>query len=257
MDVQALWDDELPPERAEQVRAHAHACSGCRSELRSLQRYAAALRDGDPVEAVPALVVQQLKHDLLRRASEDLRSVSPTPAVARRRPWTGWLWLAGGAAAGATALAVAVAVPHLLQRAPDRLPKKVAVRPPVELPQAPEAVKPATVPDEIPRPRLAGPSPRPKPDEPARGRPVFVSAERPTARLHRDVSTREARAARETAPAPTPAPAPRRAERLVIDVETEARPAAAPSGSLTLVATGSGSGNASLTILRTVDEENP
>lgn len=96
-DLRAYLDRELAPEEMERATAHLAECSTC-SELYETISARAALVAGWMDELMPL----------------------PAPAVAPRRVWAGWKWVASALAAAAAVILAMVLMPHRAQRQPVR-----------------------------------------------------------------------------------------------------------------------------------------
>ena len=119
-DLSALIDDELTPERAAEVRAHAGACEGCRGRLARLERVDAILSRA-PAPELPASLRARLAARVEGARSEDtnLRQSARMRAPRRARRGRAAVALAAAAAGVAFYLAVATREPaHRLDLEP-------------------------------------------------------------------------------------------------------------------------------------------
>ena len=96
-DLRAYLDRELAPEAMEQATTHLAECSTC-SELYETISARAAMVSGWMDELTPL----------------------PAPAIAPRRAWAGWKWVASALAAAAAVILAIVLMPHRAQRQPVR-----------------------------------------------------------------------------------------------------------------------------------------
>jgi hypothetical protein len=158
-DLSALLDDELTPERAAEVRAHAAACASCGRLLARLARVDFALARA-PAPAVPASLRARLEARLAtpRLADTDSRRIARAP----RRAWRGRAAGALAAAAAGVALYLAVASREAVRPETAASPPQIA-RPPAEIPRQalqqlanrPAPARPAPAPSPAPAPAAA------------------------------------------------------------------------------------------------------
>jgi hypothetical protein len=94
-DLRAYLDRELAPEEMERATAHLAECSTC-SELYETIAARASMVSGWMDELTPL----------------------PVPAIAPRRVWAGWKWVASALAAAAAVILAIVLMPHRAQRQP-------------------------------------------------------------------------------------------------------------------------------------------
>jgi hypothetical protein len=155
VDLSALLDGELLPERAAQVRAHAETCERCGAQLGRFARLDGLLA-GAPAPAVPVSLRARLETRIAAAdagggaGSPDTRLREAAGVRAPRRAWRSRVAGAVAAAAAAIALYLALAnrEPVIPGAPPAPVAPEVIARRPVPETPAPTPIDLETVPDE-------------------------------------------------------------------------------------------------------------